>query len=391
MSRPILPRWQVVDANGVPRAGARLYTYETGTNTPKPTFSDAGLTVPNANPVIADSSGTFPDIFFASGSYRVALHTAADAVIWTADPVDSLGTISAFMLTLLNDTNAEEARGTLGLAYATALQLQTGTSADLIVSPRRVSEWVAHRGHIAGLTLTNNGTDANNDLDIAEGVACSDGPPWRLMILAAPITKQLDAAWAVGQGAGGLDTGSKAANTWYHVFLIRRSDTGVVDALFSTSATSPTMPTGYDERRRIGAIRTDGSSNILPFLHAGDRFLRVAPALDFDGTIGTTASTITLASVPLGVAVEALLNVTIVNSGAQTRVLLSEMAQTDNAPSITASPLSTLGTGGDGNGISAQVRIVVNTAQQIRARATNASTTMRVVTVGYIDQRGRLA
>jgi len=84
------------------------------------------------------------------------------------------------------------------------------------------------------------------------------------MVLSSAITKRLDAAWAVGSGNGGLDTGT-IANTTYHVWLIQRSDTGVVDALFSTSLTSPTMPTNYDRKRRIGIIvRSAGA--ILPFL-----------------------------------------------------------------------------------------------------------------------------
>lgn len=87
-TRPTLPRWLFVDANGNPRVGAKLYTYETGTSTPKPTYSDAGLTVPNANPMISDADGYFSDIFLASGAYRFRLTTSADAQIWQADDIE---------------------------------------------------------------------------------------------------------------------------------------------------------------------------------------------------------------------------------------------------------------------------------------------------------------
>ena len=45
-----------------------------------------------------------------------------------------------------------------------------------------------------------------------------------------------------------------ANDTWYHVWLIKRADTGVVDALFSLSATAPTMPANYTRQppRRFG-------------------------------------------------------------------------------------------------------------------------------------------
>jgi len=79
--------------------------------------------------------------------------------------------------------------------------------------------------------------------------------------LTAAITKRLDASWTVGTGNGGLDTGTKTAGVLYHVWLIKRSDTGVVDALFSTSATAPTMPSGYDKKRWLGWIITDSSTN----------------------------------------------------------------------------------------------------------------------------------
>lgn len=67
-------------------------------------------------------------------------------------------------------------------------------------------------------------------------------------------------------GANGLDTGTEASNTWYYVWLIRNTS-GTVAGLFSTSSTSPTMPSGYTQKARLPfAVRNDGSSNIIPFV-----------------------------------------------------------------------------------------------------------------------------
>jgi len=66
-------------------------------------------------------------------------------------------------------------------------------------------------------------------------------------------------------GAAGLDTGTEAANTLYHVFVI--GDTSGVNtprAMISLSATAPTMPTGWDVFRRLGSIRNEGL-NLLDF------------------------------------------------------------------------------------------------------------------------------
>lgn len=153
------------------------------------------------------------------------------------------------------------------------------------------------RGHINGLTLSNNAVDAVNDIDISSGQAASD-TTFNNMILNTSITKRLDAAWAVGTGAGGLDTGS-IANTTYHVFLIQRSDTGVVDALFSTSETSPTMPTSYDRKRRIGSIIRSGGA-ILAFRQISKRFLLSGPITIRSATVGAIDILLTCIS-PLGI------------------------------------------------------------------------------------------
>lgn len=87
-TRLLPPGYQQLDANGAPVSGAKLYTYSAGTTTPKATYSDAGLTILNANPVEADAAGRFGDIFAATGSYALVMETSAGAPIWDADPVD---------------------------------------------------------------------------------------------------------------------------------------------------------------------------------------------------------------------------------------------------------------------------------------------------------------
>ena len=79
---------QLLDGNGTPYAGAKANFYDTGTTTPKATYSDAGLTSINANPVVADSNGRFGDIYLVAGRYKVVLTTSADVHIDTLDPVD---------------------------------------------------------------------------------------------------------------------------------------------------------------------------------------------------------------------------------------------------------------------------------------------------------------
>lgn len=79
----------LVDGNGAPYAAAKAYFYETGTTTAKNTYSNAGLTSANTNPVVADSNGRFGDIYLLAGRYKVVLATSADVTIDTLDPVDA--------------------------------------------------------------------------------------------------------------------------------------------------------------------------------------------------------------------------------------------------------------------------------------------------------------
>src|SRR5438046_403576 len=64
-------------------------------------------------------------------------------------------------------------------------------------------------GHIFGLGMSN-AADANNDITVAAG-KCRSEDDTEDLVLAAPITKQLDAGWAVGNNAGGLNTGAEAS------------------------------------------------------------------------------------------------------------------------------------------------------------------------------------
>lgn len=111
-----------------------------------------------------------------------------------------------------------------------------------------------------GLVLSTNAADPTNDVDISAGAATADTTAYAVMSLASLLTKRIDASWVVGTNQGGLDTGA-VGNNVYYVWLIQRSDTGVVDALFSLSATSPTMPTNYDRKRLIGSLARVSGSN----------------------------------------------------------------------------------------------------------------------------------
>ncbi len=243
----------------------------------------------------------------------------------------------------------------------------------------------APRGHIDGLVLANNGTAPDTDLDIAPGQA-RDSANATIMEITATLTKRLSAAWAAGSGNGGLFSGAVAASTWYHVHLIEKDADGSIDAGFDTDVAAANRPAGYSRTRRIGSVKTDGSSNILAFAQFLDLFLWSDPPLDVvDSALGGTAKTYALGGVPPGLRVLARLNMGIGGVGAY----VSPLVALDEAPSTTAAPLFTID-----NSVAAyqpNFEILTDTSAQIRARSGGGTGTLRVATLGWIDPRGRNA
>jgi len=91
----------------------------------------------------------------------------------------------------------------------------------------------------------------------------------------APYSATLNIATS---GVNGLDTGSEAASTWYHIWAIGKAD-GTVSGLLSASLTAPTLPSGYTYKGLIGAVYNDASSNFIVFVQNGNsvsQFERIA-------------------------------------------------------------------------------------------------------------------
>jgi hypothetical protein len=270
------------------------------------------------------------------------------------------------------------------------------------MTPERVAQAIAALagggaelppGYLYGLTLRND-TDASHDIEISTGEARDEGDAVDL-VLTALLTKRIDAAWAVGDNNGGLNTGTVAADTWYEMHLIRRSDTGVVDAMFTTTANRATLPTSYDSQRRIGWVRTDGAANILAFTQVGDYFTLTASIEDAQAATPTTAESVTL-TVPTSTIARFRASLA-GDSGDHQVVIFSELVTNSFNPSETfgASPMSittgTPGTSEAGNPIAAgHFEIPVNSSSQIRVAASAADGDYNIWTFGWIDHRGRL-
>jgi len=110
--------FQQIFINGAVAPGALVEFYLTNSTTPAITYSDYGLTVPNADPVVADGNGNLPSIFLDPAiTYKVVITDSTGANSVTADPVSSwVAAITAGLnLGTAAPANLGTSGGTLGL------------------------------------------------------------------------------------------------------------------------------------------------------------------------------------------------------------------------------------------------------------------------------------
>jgi hypothetical protein len=262
---------------------------------------------------------------------------------------------------------------------------QTPSAAQQVQAQQNIGLPTVMRSYLAGLTLSTPGTSAN--FTVQPGVA-ADSTNAAMMILAAAITKTT-AAWAVGTAVGALDTGAIAASTWYHAYLIRRPDTGVVDVLVSLNATAPTLPANYTQFRRIGSMKTNASSQWTNFNQNGDEFLWTTGVQDVNGVAVALALILTSAlSVPTGLKVGALMRVGTIHSTATTALLLCSPDEVPTLPIGVNITVQTFSAAGSSFAAIAPVR--TNTSAQVAVVSQTATgTTYFIYTYGWIDRRGR--
>lgn len=77
-----------LDGSGSPCAGCSLYSYAAGTTTAQATYTTAGETTPNPNPVVLDAAGG-ATIWLGSSPYKFVLIDTFGTTLWTVDQVQT--------------------------------------------------------------------------------------------------------------------------------------------------------------------------------------------------------------------------------------------------------------------------------------------------------------
>ena len=333
----------------------------TKANSASPTFTGT-VTMPSAlviSGTTLSGNATFSGTNTQSGAYTIS------GALTCSSTVDFTGTIKA------NGTALKDGAMPVANAGATA-----------------VTQWVP-MGYLSGL-VTSNDTDTDHDISIAAG-ECADSTDAYMMKLTSAMVKQIDSGWAVGTAAGGMFTGSVAADTWYHVFLIRKDSDGSIDAGYDTSITAANIPAGYTAYRRIGSVLTDSSANIINFKQLGDLFLFAdGIATTYAGSASPTSPTNFAVSVPLGVECIAKIGWEVKDSSSEInwRGMLSHpdlaIAASANAMNMGNSMWTNEG------GCGGEIDMATNASSQLSFDATSAGLSVWLNTLGYTDYRGRI-
>ena len=111
-------------------------------------------------------------------------------------------------------------------------------------------------------------------------------------------------------GANGLDTGTRAANTWYYGWIIE-TPAGTRAGLISASATAPTMPSGFTFRALVSVVFNNAGNAFDGYDQAGNVVTRLAPTHILVNGQATTETAIALGGVMPPIAIIAHMNVEI--------------------------------------------------------------------------------
>lgn len=169
---------------------------------------------------------------------------------------------------------------------ADLVRLAVGTNGKVLVAKSTTAsgvEWALalSTGFLTGARMSPDAVTPDEQTDIAPG-SCRDADDTFDMVWTGTLTGDVTVVGPDGRDAAAAVT----ANTHYFVYVIVDS-TGANPpaALYSLSATAPTLPGGYDKKRRMGAVLTDSAIDFWSFVQTGNGTTR---RIWYDTAIGAS-------------------------------------------------------------------------------------------------------
>lgn len=374
---------------------------------------------PDLDPTIPDSvSRASKSLGFDSDGEPIALSGTVSGDVLVTD----------YMEGLLDDGDADTARATLvaqedviatqgdliqGSAEGTPEILALGDSGEFLRSNGTNQAWSSvgileyawPRGHLSGLGLTRTSSTL---IDAADGRAKAGNSSNPSLINgftsnAAFGKNFVVGGWVAGDGTAGVPKGgvptaagfAASIATW-HYFMLVGVD-GSVDFGYDTSVTAVNLLADAAVKaelgdlvfyRRIGSFRSTATPNIPDFFQQGDLFMMDDAVQDINaGTPGTSTVTHTLASIPTGIRVEALVSIVWIKDAAGFHKVSHGDASSLAAASDTDKDAQSVGT--TDTVVSWSGPLLTNTSAQIKTRSDIDVTSLDIQVRGWIDRRGR--
>lgn len=297
----------------------------------------------------------------------------------TANVADlSVSTVTAMLNAMSGDTGSGGAKGLVpapaaGDAAAAKFLKADGTwTAPSVASSPYPKGYLFPRGLLAYASSTT--------LTIAAGVARSTDDTTNL-VWSSTLTLNI-----ASTGANALDvSGSRAASGTVHVFVIYNAS-GPTYAAFGSSSLVPSLPSGYTKIRRVGSIKLNASTNVIPFNMREDFVSYQTPFVDVSAVQIFSATNQTL-SVPAGIYVEALIKPYTTGTVTPTNYRFFDPADADATVTAVLQNWTNENTAPLLNK-SIMLRIGTNTSSQVRITPdTGVGDALNIAIFGYYDRR----
>ncbi len=357
-----------------------------------------------------DRTITIPETDTAAGSFVLPGDTARANLFMAFDALGNItvaaGTtptstpVSSFMESLLSAADAASARtqldaqaalltlltadGDLLIRAAGALaRLAKGTDGQFLKmvagSPAWATETELASITVAPAAIANNATNPNTRIDIAAKTFRAKDDAANIVLPATTI----DISTA-GNG-GRLDGESRDADTWYAVLAGTHTSDGAFVAGFKKSSAKPAA---WDNYRRLGWARTNGSSNLIAFIQHDDRFQWSVPRTDYSAVNPGIAAVLRPLSAPPNTTASHSAELRDSSITAASRALITQTDQPDTVPSNSEWHMRTDDTSGPQN-IFGEWK--VDGASQVRTRLSysDGGIVLSGCTHGWIDSRDR--
>lgn len=221
-----------------------------------------------------------------------------DLSAWTIDRSIILDDVSRKITVINPTTNSRSATVTTNGTTPTTVDIPSDSKYyDLVV---RAGEGVDFSGESGVLSangviaphknlVVKNGTTAASTIDVDADAILLDG---HRVVLDVDITVDVTAS-----GANGLDTGSEASSTEYHIWVIYNPKTSTVAGLLSTSSTAPTLPSGYTYKGYVGSIYNNSSGDFVTYHQINKRFYTTTVSALSNGG-ATSYTSVSLTGIP---------------------------------------------------------------------------------------------